>query len=240
MTTSFRILSCIDGARGERSAPVRPVTRRDAWEATRHALLRLGAAALVLLAASATAHAQTSRFYAGASLGQSSASFGDCSSAFPSVQVCDVEDSDTGWKLFAGYRLREDIALEASYVDLGTFRIAAWGNFEAAASTYEVSGLALDVVKTWPLGSRFGLSARIGIFAWTFDAATTASGFGGYTSSSRKSTGVNGDLGLGVKYDLYRDIAALAEIQRFVRIGSSETGKSDIDLISAGIVFRFK
>ena len=237
---SLRIQPCIRGARDERRAAVGLVARRDSGETPRRPLRRLGAAVLVLLAASATAHAQSSRFYAGASLGRSGAGFGDCSSAFPSVQVCDVEDSDTGWKLFAGYRLREDIALEASYVDLGTFRIAAWGNFESAASTYKVSGLALDAVKTWSLGSRFGLSARIGVFAWTFDATTTASGFGGYTSSSRKSTDVNGDIGLGLKYDLYRDIAAQAEIQRFVRIGSSETGKSDIDLISAGIVFRFK
>jgi OmpA-OmpF porin, OOP family len=201
---------------------------------------RIGTAVLVLLAASTTVNAQSSRFYVGAGIGQSGAKFGDCSSSFPSVQVCEIEDSDTGWKLFGGYKLREDIALEASYVDLGKFRITAWGNFETAASSYEVRGFAFDAVKTWSLGSRFGISARLGIFAWNFDASSTASGFGGYTSSNEKTTDVNGDFGLGLKYDLYKDIAAVAEFQRFLKIGSDATGKSDVDLISASIVFRFK
>jgi len=196
---------------------------------------------MLALAASTVAGAEPSRFYAGAGIGRSSTAFNDCSNTIAAVQVCDIEDTDTGWKVFGGYRLENrDLALEVSRVDLGTFRATAWGTFQTATSIYKVAGFSLDAVMAWPPRSRFGVIGRVGLFAWTLDASSTASGFGGYGSSSEKTTKVNIDYGLGLKYDFHQDVGVRAEYQRFVRVGTDSTGKSDIDLVSASLVYRFR
>jgi len=208
---------------------------------SRNRVLRFGAAILAAVAASGAAGAEPSRFYVGAGIGRSSTTFNDCSNTIAGVQVCDIEDTDTGWKVFGGYKLEDrDLALEVSRVDLGTFRATAWGTFQTATSIYKVSGFSLDAVMTWPPRSRFGVIGRVGLFAWTLDASGTASGFGGYSSSSETTTRANIDYGLGLKYDFHPDLGVRAEFQRFVRVGTDATGKSDIDLVSASLVYRFR
>ena len=208
---------------------------------SRNPFLRFAAAVVLALAASAAAHAEPSRFYAGAGIGRSSATFNDCSNTIAAIQACDIEDSDTGWKIFGGYKLENrDLALEVSRVELGKFRATAWGTFETATSIYEVSGFSVDAVMTWPSRSRLGVLGRVGLFAWTLKASSSASGFGGYGSSSERTTKVNIDYGLGVKYDFHRDVGMRVEYQRFTRVGTDSTGKSDISLVSASLVYRFK
>ena len=208
--------------------------------------MRVTMALLAALALSGAAHAQQSRvaqqsrFYAGASLGKSSAKLGNCASAVAGVQACDIEDSDTAWKLFGGYRFAKDLAIEASYVDLGKFRMTAWGPFETASSVYKVTGLAVDGVKTWPFGAKLGLWTRVGVFVWTLDVSSSSSGLGGFVGSSEKTTKASADIGLGLKYDFHKDIAALIEFQRYFGIGTSSTGTSDIDLLSASFIYTFR
>ena len=43
-----------------------------------------------------------------------------------------------------------------------------------------------------------------------------------------------------MKYDFYKNMGVRAEFQRFKSIGDSTTGKADVDLISASVVYRFK
>jgi len=59
-------------------------------------------------------------------------------------------------------------------------------------------------------------------------------------STSDKPTGTSADFGAGVKYDFQKKVGAQAEFQRYASIGNDSTGKSDVDLISASIVYRFQ
>jgi OOP family OmpA-OmpF porin len=104
----------------------------------------------------------------------------------------------------------------------------------------EPTGFSFDAVGTWPIDAQFGLIGRIGFFAWTLDDSATASGGGISASTSDKPTGTSLDFGVGVKYDFDKNIGVRAEFQRFQSIGNDTTGKSDVDLISASVVYRFR
>ena len=206
----------------------------------------------LLIALAAPACAQTQGWYIGGGIGQSKANnaggCSDLSGVFDPGFSCTSNDTSTGWRLFAGYQLNDHFALEGGYVDLGDFKISANGtvllNPATASGSDKASGFSFDVVGTLPINEQFGLLGRIGVFAWTLDASATATRSGGIpnptVSVSDKPTGTSLDFGVGVKYDFYKDLGVRAEYQRFQSVGNDNTGKSDIDLISASLVYRFK
>jgi OOP family OmpA-OmpF porin len=203
-------------------------------------------ATVLIMFGSGEVCAQEKGFYMGASLGQSRANnLGSCSDIFDIVNSCSVKSTDTGWRLFGGYQFNKHVAGELSYVDLGKFTVSGFGRvagtpvFADASGSDKVNGFSFDAVGTLPIDVGFGLIGRIGLFAWTLDASASASG-GISASTSDKPTGASLDAGLGVKYDFENNIGVRAEFQRFFSIGNDTTGKSDVDLISASVIYRFK
>jgi OOP family OmpA-OmpF porin len=204
--------------------------------------------ALLLSLLGGAAHAQTQGWYIGVGAGQSKAnnagSCSDLSGLFDPGFSCTSNDSDTGWKLFGGYAFNRNFALEASYVDLGNFKISASGSITAIPATAngsnKASGFSFDALGTLPITEEFGLIGRIGVFAWTLDATASATAGGNSATVSDKPTGTSLDFGAGVKYDFNNRVGARLEYQRFQSIGNDNTGKSDIDLISASLVYRFQ
>lgn len=74
-----------------------------------------------------------------------------------------LDDSDTGWKVFAGYRFNQFLSLEGAYVDFGrqsdTFDVAgSSGDFSA-----HLSGFSPQLVGTIPVGP-VELSAKVGVY----------------------------------------------------------------------------
>jgi OOP family OmpA-OmpF porin len=202
-------------------------------------------------------HAQSEGWYIGAGAGQSKAnnagSCSDLNDVFLPGFDCTSNDTSTGWKLFAGYQFNPYLAVEGGHVDLGTFKISASGNFAGAplppgpgtaSGSDKASGFSLDAVGTLPINEQFGLIGRAGLFAWKLDASATASQTNAVptlsVSASDNPSGSGLDFGVGAKYD-FNSVAGLrVEWQRFKSIGNDTTGKSDIDLISASLLYRFK
>lgn len=221
-------------------------------------IAKLSSIAVALLSVCAgAAHAQSEGWYIGAGAGQSKANdAGGCSDLnglFLPGFDCTSNDTSTGWKLFAGYQFNRNLALEGGYVDLGNFKISASGNFAGpplppgpgtASGSDKASGFNLDAVGTLPISEEFGLIGRIGLFAWTLDASATASQTNAVptlsVTNSDKPSGTSLDYGVGVKYDFNGVAGVRAEYQRFKNIGNDTTGKSDIDLISVSLLYRFK
>jgi len=102
----------------------------------------------------------------------------------------------------------------------------------------------VDAVGTLPIGGGFGLLGRIGYFHWKLQAATTVSPFGlpGILESGGDTPmGYNVDLGVGAKWDFAQNLGARLEYTRYPKIGSAETtGKSDVDLLAASLIWRFQ
>jgi len=122
-------------------------------------------AAMVLAAGTGTALAAPDDnprgFYAGGGVGNFNVEidrFRDVDNA-----VGRLDDSDTGWKIFAGYRINQFLSLEGAYVDFGrqsdTFDTAgSSGDFTA-----HLSGFSPQLVGTVPLGP-VELSAKVGVY----------------------------------------------------------------------------
>jgi len=218
------------------------------FRASKCGLKLLAPMVLVALAGNATGlYAQDQGWYIGGGVGQSTASnaggCSDLSGLFDPGFSCSSNNTSTGWKLFGGYQVNKYLAAEASYVNLGDFKISASGRIAAiqatATGSNKASGFSLDAVGTWPISEQFGLIGRIGLFAWTLDSSATASSGGVTATASDKPTGTGLDFGVGAKYDFARNLGVRAEYQRFQSIGNDNTGKSDVDLISASAVYRF-
>jgi OOP family OmpA-OmpF porin len=208
-------------------------------------------AAVPMAICSSAAYAQG--WYMGAGTGPSKANnLGNCSNLSGLLDpgfACDSGDLSFGWKLFAGYEITRNLAVEGSYVDLGEFTVSASGNAFGAPPGNTVTasvrdrptGFGLDAVGTWPVTEQVGVIGRVGIFAWTLDAsANTSRKFIGSVSETDKPTGTGFDFGVGGKYDVDKNLGIRAEIQKFASIGNGTTGKSDVYLISASVVYRLR
>lgn len=206
-------------------------------------------AALLATFGSNAVQAQDQGWYMGIGIGQSKAkqiaSCSDLGALLTPSSSCSTEDTSSGKKLFGGYQFDQYVAVEAGYVDLGKFTLSASNNFPSppplftASGSDTVKGYSVDAVGTWPITAEFALLGRIGVFRWTLEDSATASAVT-TVSTSDKATGTGADFGVGAKYDFDKNMGVRAEFQRFKSIGNNTTGKSDVDLISASFVYRFR
>ena len=152
-----------------------------------------------------------SGFYLGGSIGQTELDI--------SEDGIDFNDSDNGYKAFAGYNLGIipliDLALEISYVDFGT---AEDLGIDVDADTVAIAALVgFDV---GPLG----LFAKAGMNAWDGEV----SGFG----VSASEDGTDPMYGIGAKIQI-GSFAVRGEFERF------ELDDIDIDFLSVGAAYTF-
>ena len=192
------------------------------------ATVGLAAAAFALPAA---AQMNSSAFYAGLSIGQSK--FSDaCEGSVPAGFSVTCDDKDTAWRIFGGYQFHPNFAVEIGYSDLG--RAQATVSSGGLSGTAKVEATAFDavVVGSWPINQAFSLYGKFGLYHG--EAKLTASGTG-VGSSSDKDTGSDLTYGLGARYDFNRNIGVRAEWQRY-----NDFSGSDIDVLSVGVLYRFR
>lgn len=109
-----------------------------------------------------------SGFYIGGGVGQFNLKLDDVDQTDEAIERLD--DDDTAWKAFVGYRFNSFFALEAAYVDFGR----PSDRFETAGSsgdfTADISGFAPYVIGTIPLGP-LELFGKIGYYFYDVDAS---------------------------------------------------------------------
>jgi OOP family OmpA-OmpF porin len=140
-----------------------------------------------------------------------------------------VDGKDTGYKLFGGFQFNRHFAVELAYVDLGTAGYS--GNFFGAPVTggsLETWGLNASAVGIVPLGASFDLFGKLGIFGWESKARDTTAG----VPFSGEADGGDLSFGVGLAYHFTRNVGVRVEWERFKAV-------DDIDLVSAGLVFKF-
>ena len=226
-------------------------------------MIRPALAAAVLAVAVLPAHAQ-SPWYFGASAGASRTHDELVSNRESTITdavnlATDFDDDDRAWKAFAGFRLNSVFAIEASYVDLGehrTFTTMLGGDPPLPASIEirrKVRGYGFDLVATAPLGyERVRLFGRAGGFRTRLEASAALEGNIIFTNAPEqrfRTTSQNEWVfryGLGLEWQLARNLALRAEYERYENIGrafriggSGTTGEADTDMASVGIVARF-
>jgi OOP family OmpA-OmpF porin len=222
----------------------------------KHALPRSGSLATLLAAVSLAslslalvpaASAQVSGWYAGAGAGSSRTDIdaGRWNAALARVGFTGVttttDETDTGWKLFVGYQVNRNFAVEAGYVDLG--RAGVSSRFTGPApGTIRADGRAtawhVDAVGMLPLNGSLALLGRVGIVAseTRLSAAATAAGVTVFEAMTDRETSYK--LGLGLSYEFTKTVGVRGEWERF-RVGDGDGGTHSVDLFSVSLRVRF-
>jgi len=168
------------------------------------------AVALVALMSASLADAEP---YIGASIGSVSVD--------ANVGGAAVDESDSAGKLIVGYILDlpvVDLSFEANYVDFGSPRDDSTG------AKLDINGLDAFVIAGLDFGL-VGAFVKAGAIAWDADASV-----GNFSGSS---DGTDSAYGIGVRFNL----ASLFLRFEYERFDIEST--NDVDLFSAGIVWRF-
>ena len=177
--------------------------------------------AIFLLGAS-QAQADGNDIYVGASLGNNSFDF----AGEPGFTV---EDSSSAFKLFAGYNITKNIAVEFQYADLGKYDVSATISGIAINGDIDVSNTSLSGVYKWNTEGKFSPFAKLG-YGRT-KAELTASAAGVTANSDTSESGVV--AGFGAEYNVTDTIAIRGEWERI------DAGEDNADLLSVGAVFNF-
>jgi OOP family OmpA-OmpF porin len=144
-------------------------------------------------------------FYVGGSYGDASIEIDTSGFEF--------DDSDSGWKLYAGYRFLKFFGVEGSYVDLGA---PSEGSVEVETTGWDAFGVGV-----LPLGP-IELFAKAGAVSWETDV-----------SGAGSDDGTDAAYGIGVGFSL-KKIAFRLELEQF-DVEDTDT----VQMASVGVEWRF-
>ena len=159
--------------------------------------------------------------YVGASAGESKFRT-DCNRTITQFE-CDTKD--TGFKVYAGGRMNQWLGLEVGYTDFGRIR-ASGGEVDAWA-------IPLSLVAGVPFGERFSAFGKVGGLYGRTDVSASLEDL---VETGDKS-GWGWTYGVGMAFAITPTIQLRADWDRhkldFVN------GREDVDMLSAGLQFRF-
>ena len=112
-----------------------------------------------------------------------------------------IDDRESTWSLFGGYRWANGLGIEASYVDLGEFDVSMAGStsnpgglLPAAADGLADAGWggAVTLGWQWSLTSSFAITPRIGMYYW--ESERELANAAGSVKTNESATEVTGGI----------------------------------------------
>lgn len=160
--------------------------------------------------------------YMGASAGESKYR----SSCNRTVTLFQCDTKDTGFKIFAGGRMSEVLGLEVGYTNFGTISVLG-GETEAWA-------VPITLTAGIPIGERFNIFAKGGgLYARTDVSVSLTDSI----SERGSRNGWGWTYGAGATFAVTPTVQIRADFDRYKMdfVG----GRRDVDMLSAGVQFRF-
>ena len=205
----------------------------------------VGLATLAFLASPAAMAEDALGWYGGANVGRTNATIDNAritsglAAGGLTVNSIADRDRDTGYKVFGGYQINQNFAVEGGYFDLGKFGYTA--NTTPAGSIsgdMRVRGLNLDLVGTLPVSERFSVFGRAGInYAQTKDNFSST-GAVRVINPNPSERGANYKLGVGLQYAITDALSVRGELERY-RVKDGVGNRGHIDMASVGLIYRF-
>lgn len=205
--------------------------------------------------ASLAAQAGNPGWYVGVDAGQSRFSGLDAngSPTYPST----ASQTDSGYRLSAGYDFNPYLGVEAGYVNLG--KVAGSANLAAlpivclpptaecslmpseVSANLKTHAWTLEFVGSFPFGDEWLLFGRAGGVRANSELISHESFSNNTTSTSDwTSSDFDGTYGLGLQWSFANDWAARLSWDRYASLGHDlPIGKFDVNLTSLGIVYQF-
>jgi opacity protein-like surface antigen len=210
----------------------------------------LAAAALAALLASGQAAAQNSGWYLGGGPGSSRLKFERGDFTGLAAGAYSVDDSDVAPRVFGGYRVAPNWAVEFGIAVLGRFKHrynAGGGN--TAVYHYDASAATVAMAANLPLSGGVSLNGRLGA-AFTATQLRLASATGTITTTPPScntsffddctSSKTNFFWGIGAQFDINPRWGIRLDYDNYGKIGEEfETGRAKAQTWSANVVFRF-
>jgi OOP family OmpA-OmpF porin len=178
--------------------------------------------------------------------------------ALGSTGESSLDDSVSTWGVQVGYRWGKYFASEVGYANLGqaSYRLPATVNFTVSDAdgfgfgTFDVerdskfssSGPTLSAIGILPLGERFDLQARGGIYLADTRLTNRIRDIEfaenvGHRRVDASETELLG--GVAANWNVTERLSLRLEYQRFFNVGDdSKTGESDVDVFNLGVLFR--
>lgn len=194
------------------------------------------AAAMAVSSAAVAQQTQETGWYVGAAFGQAKSDL-DCTG----TTSCD--DSDSSWKIFGGYQINRNFAVEFGYANLGEAKASTPAFFfgglliPAANVSIEATVWELVGVGSLPVADRFSLYGKIGLYRSETDISVAFPSVGATSNDSDDNMDIT--FGFGARYDFTRNFGIRAEWQRYSSVSAGDFGDSDVDVMSVGLLWRF-
>lgn len=152
-----------------------------------------------------------------------------------------LDDTDIGYSAGVGYEFNKYVAFEAGYVNLGEANISSDGGGFFINDSWEADAFYLGPNVSLPVTDKFSVFGKIGLFTWDVDySPSTNDPILAQFLSPATYHGTDIYFGAGFSYVVTSTISVKAEWIRF-NFGSDGWAfpDTDIDFISAGLVFKF-
>lgn len=167
--------------------------------------------------------------YVGASAGKS-----DADISCPAATSCD--NKDTAWKVYGGMEVNEYLSMEVGYANLGTTTYSSAG-VGGRTGTRETHGMTVQLVGTYALNPNFTLIGKGGFGIINTEVNGTIAGT---PNNNTGDTDLEWSVGMGAQYNFTKTVGLRAEWERYFNVGDSDsTRESTIDMITAGVIFKF-
>lgn len=197
----------------------------------------------VLFAQADNKYDLTSNWYGGLNIGQTHESINDGAIAQSEIggglTFLTDDDRDNGYKLFAGYQLNDNFAIEGGYFDLGQFGSrAVKGNEGALKTRTKTRGFNVDLVGSLPMTEKLSAFARAGAHYSESKDRFQGSGDVIVTDRHRRDRDVNFKWGGGLQYDFTQKFGMRLEAERYA-INDVMGNNGSINMYSLGALYRF-
>ncbi len=181
-----------------------------------------------ILACTFTASAQD--WYAGIGLGQAENKQRLSKLGGPSFISSSVDNEDSSWKIFGGYRLWDEyVAVEVAYADLGKTTVSGTSGGSASTGTQEMETFIIGLAGRIPITDPLGVIINLGFSRNSSKINTTI----GTTSTFEGATDFEFYYGGALQYEFSETIGVRAGFEAF------EMADYRVNLLSAGLIYRF-
>lgn len=204
-------------------------------------------ATLVLAAPCAFAQSSIDNtgMYMGIGVGESKAKFNHDSAAQNALGMgvtpgpLSVDERGNAYKIYLGFPMSPNWAVEAGYFNLGRFGFDGSTTPPGTVSgSAKIQGLNLDLVGTLPITDRWSLLGRVGAAYAETKSSISGTGAGEVAASSSNKRDTHYKYGFGTQYAFTPALTLRLEGERY-RVNDMVGQRSDVDLISVGLVYRF-